>query len=251
MENPSPISPTNPANTPCTSVTKVAPGQREKSTWGLRRPTTTRPSGRPTPRRSAIPTSALNYWYVDLKDRTPVRVDTDLFVNLSINNDPPRGGLQFAWSPDSRWIAYIKQLESYLHAVFVYSIERGQSYQLTDGMSDALHVAFDRRGQYLYFTASTDVGLSTGWDMTAHRRPVTRGVYAMVLTKTLPHPWPLRMTRENDQTTPEKTSTAGIDLDDIVKRIVRAARSRARLSQSLCGQPGHPLSPRGATGGRN
>ena len=35
-------------------------------------------------------------------------------------------------------------------------------------MSDALYPEFDKNGKYLYFTASTDMGLTTGWlDMTS------------------------------------------------------------------------------------
>ena len=31
-----------------------------------------------------------------------------------------------SWSPDSRWIAYTKQLDNHLRAVFVYSLETAQ-----------------------------------------------------------------------------------------------------------------------------
>ena len=93
------------------------------------------------------------------------------------------------WSPDSRWIAYTKQLRNHLHAVFAYSLEQGKTYQLTDGMSDALYAAFDKDGKYLYFTASTDTALSTGWlDMSSLQRPVTRSVYVMVLKKDVASP---------------------------------------------------------------
>ena len=43
---------------------------------------------------------------------------------------------------------------------------------------------FDKDGKYLYFTASTDTSLRTGWlDMSSLNRPVTRSVYVMVLRK--------------------------------------------------------------------
>lgn len=117
----------------------------------------------------------LSYWYVDLAQKTPVRVDTDLYAD-------PTHALQMAWSPDGRWIAYTKQLPSHLHAVFVYSLERARSYQVTDGRSDALHVAFDKDGRSLYFTASTDSALRLGWmDGTSLQRAVTRSVYSVAL----------------------------------------------------------------------
>jgi tricorn protease len=58
----------------------------------------------------------------------------------------------------------------------------GTNHQLTDGMSDAFRPQWDASGKYLYFLASTDYGLNTGWlDMSSYDRPVTRGVYLAVL----------------------------------------------------------------------
>src|SRR5208283_321598 len=136
----------------------------------------------PDSKKIAYTDKRLNFWYVDLEKKTPVRVDTDTYTD-------PGNRLQMAWSPDSRWIAYTRQLRSHLHAVFAYSLEQAKSYQITDGMSDALYVAFDKDGKYLYFTASTDAALNTGWlDMTSLRRPVTRSVYVAVLKKDQPSP---------------------------------------------------------------
>jgi len=73
----------------------------------------------------------------------------------------------------------------------VYSVESGKSVQVTDGMSDAMYPVFDRNGKYLYFAASTDIGLTAGWlDMSSYQHPVTRSVYAAVLRKDLPSPVP-------------------------------------------------------------
>ena len=131
----------------------------------------------------------------------PVRVDTDMYTD-------PDHSLQMAWSPDSRWITYTKQLRSHLHAVFAYSLEQAKSYQLTDGMSDALYVAFDKEGKYLYFTASTDVALNTGWpDMTSEQRPVTRSIYIIVLKKDEPSP----IAPESDEEKGKEAEKAGKD----------------------------------------
>ncbi|HKI12613.1 MAG TPA: PDZ domain-containing protein [Candidatus Acidoferrum sp.] len=135
------------------------------------------PAWSPDSKKIAYTDKRLNFWYVDLEKKTPVRVDMDTYTD-------PANHPQMVWSPDSRWIAYTKQLRSHLHAVFAYSLEQAKSYQITDGMSDALFVAFDKEGKYLYFTASTNAALSTGWlDMTSLQRPVTRNVYVAVLKK--------------------------------------------------------------------
>ncbi len=124
----------------------------------------------------------LNLWYVDLAHPAPVKVDTDMF-------DTPLHDFSPAWSPDGKWLAYTKQLPNHLRAVFVYSLAGHKATQVTDGMSDCLYPSFDKNGKYLYFTASTDMGLSTGWlDMTSEAHPVTRSVYVAVLRKNLPSP---------------------------------------------------------------
>ncbi len=131
----------------------------------------------PDSKKIAYTDKRLNFWYVDLQKKAPVKVDSDTYTD-------PAHPLQMTWSPDSRWIGYTRQLQNHLHAVFAYSIEQGKSYQLTDGLSDALFPAFDKSGKTLYFTASTDVALNTAWlDMTSLMRPVTRSVYVMVLKK--------------------------------------------------------------------
>ena len=138
-----------------------------------------------------------------------------------------------AWSPDSKWIAYTKKLRSHLHAVFVYSLDQNKTFQLTDGMSDAAHAVFDKGGKYLYFTASTDTALSTGWlDMSSIQRPVSRSVYVAVLAKDLPSPLapesdeekPEEAKKPDDAKKPEdaakKDPTVRIDFENISQRIL-------------------------------
>ena len=140
------------------------------------------PRWSPDSKKIAYADKRMNLWVVDLDKPTPVKIDTDLY-------DTPFHNLNPAWSPDSRWIAYTKQLRNYQRAVFVYSIAERKSRQVTDGRSDAISPRFDRSGKYLYFLASTSVGLSRGWlDMTGMARPVTRSVYAAVLRKDLASP---------------------------------------------------------------
>jgi tricorn protease len=136
----------------------------------------------PDSKKIAFSDKRLNIWYIDLAKGTPVKIDTDTY-------DAPQRTLDPVWSPDSRWIAYSKTLPSHMHAIFAYSLEQAKSLQLTDGLSDARFPAFDRKGQYLFFTASTDVGPTTGWlDLSSINRPVTRSAYLMVLRKDQPSP---------------------------------------------------------------
>ena len=135
------------------------------------------PRWSPDSKRIAFSDKHLHLWYVDAAAGKPVKIDTAL-----------RGGFEsvteFAWSPDSQWIAYTRDLESQLRAIFLYSVPSRISKQITDGMSNAVHPVFDPNGRYLYFTASTNNGPSdAGIDLSSLDRATTSNVYVVVLTR--------------------------------------------------------------------
>jgi tricorn protease len=132
----------------------------------------------PDSKKLALTDKRLNLWYVDIEKGAATKVDKS-----------GRGFGEVSWSPDSRWLAYVKPLPSWYSAVFVHSLEGGQTTQVTDGLSDARHVAFDKGGKYLYFTASTDIGPKVfGFDMSSYPHQPTRSAYVVVLKKTDPSP---------------------------------------------------------------
>jgi tricorn protease len=131
----------------------------------------------PDSKRIAYTDKRLNLWYVEVGKGTPEKVATDRY-------EDPSAGFSARWSPDGQWLAYTKLLESHLRAVFVYSLAAKKETQITEGMGDARYPAFDRDGKSLYFTVSTDLGLSSGWlDLSSFQHPVLRSVYAAVLKK--------------------------------------------------------------------
>ncbi|MBK8313210.1 MAG: PD40 domain-containing protein [Acidobacteria bacterium] len=131
----------------------------------------------PDSKKIAFTDKRLNLWYLEIDKGTPVKVDANTYENPFRVMDPN-------WSPDNKWITYTKQLKNRMCAVFVYSLETGKSTQITDGLSDARFANFDKNGKYLYFTASTNAGPTTGWlDMSAFPHDVTRNVYLVVLKK--------------------------------------------------------------------
>jgi len=138
------------------------------------------PKWSPDSKHIAFDDNQLHLWDVDVAAGKVTKVDTDYISE---------GGMDFGWSGDSKWIAYAKALPNRLRAISIYSLDSGQSKQVTDGMSDARHPAFDRDGQYLYFTASTNYGpTQSGLDMTSDEHDVTRSVYLIVLPNNVPSP---------------------------------------------------------------
>jgi tricorn protease len=135
------------------------------------------PTWSPDSKKIAFTDKRLNFWYVDVDKGTPVKVDSDKFEDPSVT-------LGEEWSPDSKWLTYSKFQENHLRAIFVYALEAGKASQITDGLGDARYPLFDKGGKQLFFAASTDVGLSSGWlDLSSYQHPVLRSVYAVVLKK--------------------------------------------------------------------
>ncbi len=154
------------------------------------------PKWSPDSKYIAFNDNQLNIWSLEIASGKLTKVDTDYFHELQRD---------FSWSGDSKWIAYARSLPNRLHAIFVYSLDDGQTHQVTDGLSDARHPAFDRDGQYLYFTASTNFGpTSSGLDMTSDEHEVTSNAYLAVLPKDLASP----LAPESDEEKPAGEAAA-------------------------------------------
>jgi len=142
----------------------------------------------------------LNLWAIDVASGKATKIDTETL------NDPSRS-IDPVWSPDSRWIAYSKNLSNAMRAIFAYSFADGKSHQITDGMSDAISPAFDASGKYLYFLASTNYGPNVGWlEMSSQERPIRRSIYLVVLSATEPSPL---LPEAGDEAGPPPTPAAG------------------------------------------
>jgi len=139
------------------------------------------PKWSPDSKHIAFNDNELNLWDVEAGSGKVTKIDSDTMYSLDRD---------IAWSGDSKWIAFTKFLPNHFHAIAVYSLDTGNSTQITDGMSDARYPAFDRDGQYLYFTASTNYGPTiSGLDMSSDEHDVTRGVYLFVLPNDVASPF--------------------------------------------------------------
>ncbi|MDT8369220.1 MAG: PDZ domain-containing protein [Longimicrobiales bacterium] len=189
-----------------------------------------RPTWSPDGSKLAFTDTDYRALVLDLETEELTHVDTDRFAH-------PERSLNPVWSPDSRWITWARRLDSHLRAIFVHDTRTGETTQLTDGMADAIDPVFDASGDYLYFLASTDYGLNTGWlDMTSYDRPVTRALYVTLLAEGTPSPFLPKSDEEpvgEDDTPEDEAEAAGdgegreadevvIDFDGIASRILGA-----------------------------
>ena len=116
-----------------------------------------------------------------------------------------RGGMKPVWSPDSRWLAYAKSFPNKFRRVVVWSVADGSRHTLTDALASAAEPVWDANGRWLYFLASTDLGVQSGWaDLGSQTRTSTSGVYVALLRGDEPTPF----TPESDEERATRTSNA-------------------------------------------
>ncbi|MDG2450361.1 MAG: PDZ domain-containing protein [Saprospiraceae bacterium] len=147
-----------------------------------------------------------------------VNVNTGLLTNVDTDGYAhPNRTMNPVWSPDSKWIAYPKQLNSHFKAIFAFNILTKENVQMTDGMADAISPVWDEGGEYLYFLASTDYGLNSGWlDMSSFDPDVTRSLYAVILSNHGKAP----NLPESDEEKKEEKEVKDKDQDDAEAQVV-------------------------------
>ena len=160
------------------------------------------------------------------------------------------------WSPDSRWLAYVRRTPTYMGQIHLWSVAGGTSQPLTDGLSDATAPAFDPNGKYLYFLVSTNAGPVQDWfSMSNADMKATSNIYLAVLPKGVPSP----LARESDEeaapavaetpaaatekpaakSTPEvKKADVRVDFDGLSQRILALPVSAAGYFNLAVGKSG-------------
>lgn len=148
----------------------------------------------PDSQKLAFADNSLTLFWIDLNSGIIKKIASEYLYG------PGRLSSVFcSWSPDSKWIAYTINTQTYIQKVFVYSLDRDRSFPITDGLSEVAEPRFDPSGNYLYFLASTDAGPVKQWfDMSNADLNATYSLYLVVLKKDLPNP----LAKESDEEKP-------------------------------------------------
>jgi tricorn protease len=110
----------------------------------------------------------------------------------------------YAFSPDSRWVAYTKNGPNGQGNIWVYDVEGQATNQLTDGTFSDMNPVFSTDGQYLFFTSNRDFNLSfSDFEFNYLYTRATR-IYALHLTAGSP-----RLFEPKETTEPAGKAEAG------------------------------------------
>ena len=97
---------------------------------------------------------------VDLAKGSIRTIDTGM-----VNTE--RGDMGLRWSHDSKWLAYTKTGTNNFRKIMVWSATDSTISALTDPFADSFSPSWDRDGLHLYFLASTNLALGSGWANTS------------------------------------------------------------------------------------
>ncbi|MDL2228533.1 PDZ domain-containing protein [Bacteroidales bacterium OttesenSCG-928-K03] len=163
-------------------------------------------------------------------------VDVDTKKVTEITRNPYWEIRSYDWSPDSKWIAYSHEEANDMSTVQLYSLDKKESYPVTNKWYSSYSPLFSNDGKYLFFTSDRDFNptySSTEWN---HIYDKMGRVYFVTLAKDTPNP----LGYENDEVkikqeeSPDKKSASKgddkketaqnvnvkIDIDGINDRII-------------------------------
>ncbi|UCG50803.1 MAG: PD40 domain-containing protein [Candidatus Latescibacterota bacterium] len=107
----------------------------------------------PDSKKIAFADQTLRCYYVDVDSKKVVEVDKAEYENVDVSLDL-KPIYDFAWSPDSRYIAYSKMDADQVYKIYVYSIDTGDIHCVSNGLFNDFGPVFSRDGEHLFFISN-------------------------------------------------------------------------------------------------
>jgi tricorn protease len=114
---------------------------------------------------------------------------------------------RYAWSPDSRYLAYVVTLKNLYTQVKVWDGQSNQTHEVTDPMYNSFSPAWDAKGKYLYFLS--DRYINPYLDRNEARFIVNEATVPCVLALQADGSLPFAPRGDTDPSKPEEKKDAG------------------------------------------
>jgi tricorn protease len=143
--------------------------------------------------------------YVSLDTKEVTLVDTATAFEIR----------QYAWSPDSKWVAWTRPEDASLTKVWLYGLEGAVKFEVTDGWYEASAPAFSDDGKFLLMASGRDFKPTVSDIELEHVYANTERVYLVALAKDTDSPFkPKSDEVEIAADTPKADAKADAKADD-------------------------------------
>ncbi len=124
-------------NTPAKQITQLGKGFRYSLFWS------------PDSKSLAFVDQSMRIWIVDATSGAATQVDKGLqWAHYNLE------AFTASWSPDSRYLAYTRDLDNGKSAAFIYDVQNKKTHQVTSGFYHTNEPVFDPSGKYLFVLTS-------------------------------------------------------------------------------------------------
>ncbi len=135
----------------------------------------------PDSKKIAFTDQTLTLCIIDVGTKQLTKVDKAEYENIDVSIDV-KPIYDFAWSPNSRFIAYSKMDADLVNKLYIYSLPEKEIHQVSTIFND-FHPVFSKCGNYLFFVSNRRFDptfCDFEWEMVYKK---TSGIYCLTLRK--------------------------------------------------------------------
>ncbi len=136
----------------------------------------------PDSKKIAFADQTLRCYYLDVATKKIVEIDKAHYESIDVSLDV-KPISDFAWSPDSRYIAYCKMDKDLVYKVYLYSLETGKINCVSSGIFNDFSPLFSKDGEHLFFISNRRFDptfCDFEWEMVYKK---VAGIYCLTLRK--------------------------------------------------------------------
>ncbi|HET7458949.1 MAG TPA: PDZ domain-containing protein [Gemmatimonadaceae bacterium] len=144
-------------------------------------------------------------------------------------------GFTVSWSPDSRWMAYSRDLDNQNNAIFLYDTRLGRRTQATSGYYNDNEPSFDPDGKYLYFLSGRTLNPAYSDIDNTWVYPNTTNLVAVPLRRDVVSP--LAPRNDEEPTAADRTKAGAAKMDSTQRK----AKETLEAAKGATPKPAPPV----------
>lgn len=126
--------------------------------------------------------------YADRENRL-VKLDIATRAKKVLVQDPMRCPSSMQYSPDSKWLTYVRMAKNEFGVIYIYDLVNDKEYAVTDSWYNSSAPSFSTDGKYLIFASARDFNPIYGYFEWNHVYKDTDGIYMALLSSKTPSPF--------------------------------------------------------------